>query len=115
MTSVPGGRSLSGGSSARVELLPGGGAGGELRASGAMTVGRAEPRGKKKSAEPPVREGNFFDDEKDTVSQMPWQQRFAMEQKNRPEMTDVERSGYTEDGRDLATAGSEIFSPPAPT
>ena len=63
---------------------------------------------------PPNAAGKFggavYDDEVDTVSQTPWEVLFARKQKEEPDtMTDMERAGYTADGRDLASAGGEIY------
>ena len=48
--------------------------------------------------------GSFFDDERDPVSKPMWKPPTQDD-----DMTDAERSGFTQDGRDLAAAGSEIY------
>merc|ERR1719258_512421 len=54
--------------------------------------------------------GSFYDDERDTVSKPLWDfNRDANKEVNLGGMTDAERSGFTADGRDLASAGSEIY------
>ena len=54
--------------------------------------------------------GSFYDDERDTVSKPLWDfNRDANKEVNLSDMSDAERSGFTADGRDLASAGSEIY------
>ena len=54
--------------------------------------------------------GSVYDDEVDTVTQTPWEVLFAKKQEERADtMTDMERAGYTADGKDLAAAGGEIY------
>lgn len=54
--------------------------------------------------------GNIYDDEVDTVTQTPWEVLFAKKQEERADtMTDIERAGYTAEGKDLAAAGGEIY------